>query len=126
MSELEDMNRKRKWEADNNALQVKILIEQQRKNIANFLVTHRELVNKKRLEINNAIAENNRLIGSSLRLSIPMIDAMIMGVASVPFTAGLDILGRPQFTEMVLLLNALKIVLKEEMDAKLPDILDKK
>ncbi len=90
------------------------------KAVTQFIqIVGRDKVERKRLVIEQSIRGYNDLFESTVRLSIPTIDAMTVAIGFLPGVLGLDLLTNPKFLEIQTMFQAIKKLLVEERDAKL-------
>ena len=67
------------------------------------------------------IQSMNELTGSTVRFSIPTIDAMIIAIGLVPAKIGSDIIGRTPYRDLQIMMQAMKRILEIERDEKVAE-----
>lgn len=78
---------------------------------------NRKLIEQKRKEIEMALAINNKYYGTSLRISVPMLDAMLFALASVPLSIGIQVATNQNFVSSQMAIRCLRRILIEEREA---------
>lgn len=116
----DEMDEKRKLAADGEVLNHKQAREKLHEAMKMALAKYGEARTKSELEMmKKSIDFNNKVMGTSIRASIPVLDAMIFGIAAVPPRAGMDIMQRKEFVEFMELLYAMRHLLAQERDAEI-------
>jgi hypothetical protein len=98
---------------------IKDLIEKQKKTSLDYLEKNLARIQMKRMEIDVALKRLNEITGSSLRCSIPTIEAMIFALGSMPYSVGNQIVANKGFVDSLNTLYAIKILLERECDEKI-------
>lgn len=71
-----------------------------------------------RLGLRSLVTAWSRIMGSAMALDVRTVDAMLVLMANLPMRVGMDLLQRPQMTEIQAELSALRLELLDEIAAK--------
>lgn len=117
----DDMEKKRAAAEFESMLKSQMVREKMQESLRN---SHRligpEAIAAEMAAMRDVIDMHNRGLGTSMRLSIPFLDAMIFCLEVVPQKLGTDIMSRPAYANLFKHLYAMKQELMNQRDAAIP------